>query len=210
MPKELIYKPELPDVLDALKQNILYGFNSQKIGIIEKFDATTMTAAIQLVDKVSQGDNLVARALLVNCPVEMPIASQGGLTIPIVQGDSCLVSFNDTDIDNWYNTGSTDSEPNTLRMHNINDGIARVGIKNKANVLTDYSAEHTKLSYLDTSLILDNLVELKNSQTDLKAVLEKVTNAFTALVGQGGASGAPIVLPTEIAAITTEINKLLK
>ncbi len=208
MKKELIYKAKMDDVLASLKESIFYNFNSHKLGIIEKVNAAQMTATIKLVYKVEQDTDTVTHPLLVNCPLHMPVSDSGGLQIPINAGDTCLVLFNDNDIDTWFTTGEADTLPNTTRLHNINDGIALVGVKSLSNVIPDYSTARTKLNYQDTSLTLDDKVDLKNAETTLKTLLTQVVTVLNTLKGQGGSSGAGIVI--DPSSITEEINKLLK
>jgi len=221
MKKELIYNAKMDDVLASLKESIFYNFNSHKLGIIEKVNAAQMTATIKLVYKVEQGVDTVTHPLLVNCPLHMPVSDTGGLQIPINAGDTCLVLFNDNDIDTWFTTGEADTLPSTTRLHNINDGIALVGVKSLSNVIPDYSTARTKLNYQETSITLDDLVEIKNEQSNMKAILQTIVDAITKIQGytdlpvapNAGAAASPmsaVLAPADIQAITDEINKLLK
>jgi hypothetical protein len=221
MKKELIYKAKMDDVLSSLKESIFYNFNSHKLGIIEKVNAAQMTATIKLVYKVEQDTDTVTHPLLVNCPLHMPVSDTGGLQIPINTGDTCLVLFNDNDIDTWFTTGEADTLPSTTRLHNINDGIALVGVKSLSNVIPDYSTTRTKLNYQQTSITLDDLVEIKNEQSNMKAVLQTIVDAITKIQGytdlpvapNAGAAASPmsaVLASADIQAITDEINKLLK
>jgi hypothetical protein len=217
MKKELIYKAKMDDVLASLKESIFYNFNSHKLGIIEKVNAAQMTATIKLVYKVEQDTDTVTHPLLVNCPLHMPVSDSGGLQIPINAGDTCLVLFNDNDIDTWFTTGEADTLPSTTRLHNINDGIALVGVKSLSNVIPDYSTTRTKLNYQQTSITLDDLVEIKNEQSNMKAVLQTIVDVLTNVQKYPGGQPAPAmaaspnpVTPNDIQAITDEINKLLK
>tara|TARA_R110002020_G_scaffold472674_1_gene701048 strand:+ start:1180 stop:1845 length:666 start_codon:yes stop_codon:yes gene_type:complete len=221
MKKELIYKAKMDDVLASLKESIFYNFNSHKLGIIEKVNAAQMTATIKLVYKVEQDANTVTHPLLVNCPLHMPVSDAGGLQIPMNAGDTCLVLFNDNDIDTWFTTGETDTLPSTTRLHNINDGIALVGVKSLSNVITDYSTTRTKLNYQETSITLDDLVDIKNEQSNMKAVFQTIIDAITKIKGYTDLPVAPntavaaspmsaVLTDADIQAISDEINKLLK
>jgi hypothetical protein len=74
--------------------------------------------------------------LLINIPVEFPGGGGVTLTFPINPGDECLVTFSARCIDAWWLLGAGPSNapgraPPDQRMHDLSDGIARVGIRSK-------------------------------------------------------------------------------
>ena len=104
-------EPDLEDIINGAISDYSYLINCHRVGTIEGFNPQEQTADIQLVDKgvfsTDQGDIVVDFPLLVNCPVVIPKGINGGLTIPINIGDTCLVCFNDRDLDNWLIDGLT-------------------------------------------------------------------------------------------------------
>ena len=192
-------EPNLESLLETHKQNILYNYHYHRIGIIETFDPTKQTATISLVDKrVIQFENseeVRDYALLVNCPILINRTKNGGLTIPITQGEFCIVLFNDRDIDNWFNTGAV-QKPNTNRCHNINDGIAIVGLHSMANPISNYDNNATTINYGETiiSIQADGLIKIQNTSANknLLDILKTLINIIKTLQMQDPQSGAPL------------------
>ena len=125
--------------------------------------------------------------------------------MPVSPGDSCLVLFNDRDIDNWYESGAV-TAPNTARTHDLSDGLVIVGFRHQANPISAYS-EEVQLRHGTTIIGLeyDGLIRFQNSITSLKLTLEAIITALTALNGKTGPSAA-----TQISAANTLISNLLK
>ncbi len=96
--------------------------------------------------------------------VEIPVfIYQGGgayLTMPIAAGDDCLILFHDRDMDIWFQTGQV-APPNSERIHNINDAIAFVGIRNLLKSLANYNTK--------TASLVDRTGERLAQSGDLKA-----------------------------------------
>lgn len=162
--KKQIVNPDLPSVLSNLKSDILKSINCINIGTIQAFDITSQTATIKLSIKriisiaADGSKTLQERPLLLECPCF--ILSGGGayINMPISEGDGCLVLFNDRDIDNWF-IGGDDEAPNTIRMHDISDGFALVGIFNSTNFISDFLANVLKIQFNS-----NNKIEMENGQ----------------------------------------------
>lgn len=132
---DIIYPPDLDDLLDVHKTEIFANLNCVQIGKIESVNTSEQSAEIELQVKRRVNGKIINYPLLIDCPV---VVSQGGgafVDFPISQGDFCLVLFNDRDIDNWW-TAATNKEPRTLRKHSLSDGFALVGINPKISVLS--------------------------------------------------------------------------
>lgn len=169
--------PAIDDVFEDSKKDIFNTFNCHRIGRIESFDETSQTAKIKIVDKriltSEEGEELKEYSLLLDCPVFIPKGSNGGFTYPIIIGDTCLVLFNDRDIDNWFEDGNI-QKPNTDRAHDLSDGIAIVGIRNKQNKFTDFSNSKTTIRYQDTVIELDDKVKIENSARNLALLIDNL------------------------------------
>lgn len=222
MSDKQITQPELLDVLNTLKENIFANFHSHKIGIIQKFNAENQTAEIQLVDKIkSPTGQIITRSLLVDCPVVVLRGGNASITFPIEKNDHCLVLFNDTDIDNWFSSGNV-QEVNTSRKHDLNDGIALVGISHLGNVLEDYSIEAVEIKKGNSKISakegggeinVDDKLELKNLTTTLKSVMDDLVTLLLALKTVDPISGLlPIdgATTTALTNLQIKINGLLK
>jgi len=163
-----INEPDLQDVIEGVVEDNNYSFNCHRVAIIESFNPAEQTATAKIVDKgtiinTDGSQQLVEYAPLVDCPVFTLKGAKGGFTIPINKGDSCLVCFNDRDLDNWLIDGLT-QKPNTFRNHSFSDAIIIVGIRNQINKISDYNNEATEMSYEgnkisidDSSISLDNV-----------------------------------------------------
>jgi hypothetical protein len=158
-----IADPDLRDLLQALKDEIFYGFNCHQIGQIVSFDATKGTAKVQIqlqrvvFNQVQQPSgslqttpNILNYPVLVDCPIFCMTGGGFVLTMPVMAGDPCLLLFNDRDIDNWYATGQV-GPPNTSRAHDLSDGFALVGFRNLSNVISNYSTGAAELRTNDNT-----------------------------------------------------------
>jgi hypothetical protein len=112
-------------------------------GIIESYDSTKQTCSIKPAIKArvqSQRGafSWVELPLLVDCPVIFPAGGGVALTFPVVKGDEALVMFADRCIDNWWKMGGIQEQPD-LRMHDLSDGFALVGIASLPRVMPGLS-----------------------------------------------------------------------
>jgi hypothetical protein len=226
-------EPDLEDIIYGAIDDYSYIINCHRVGEIQSFDPLMQTATVKLADKntfsTDQGDVLVDFPLLVNCPVIVNKAVKGGVTIPINAGDTCLVHFNDRDLDNWLIDGLT-QRTNTSRAHDLSDGIVEVGVRNQINNITDYNNVATELNYennkisLDSnkisllnssggSIIIDDKLELKNSAENLKGLIDELITIVTNLKTVDPISGPlPIdgATSSALSALSTRVGDLLK
>ncbi len=137
----------------------------------------------------------------------MPSGGAGYLTFPVAAGDVCLVLFNDRDFDTFWSTGSIDV-PNSLRTHDLSDGLAIVGFRTGANPLAGYDPAKVVLALAATKLSLGAKVRLENGTTDLLTVLTNLITTLTGWVNTGGSTPNPATV-TALNAIQTQLNTLL-
>lgn len=171
--KKTTAQPQLETVLEANKRKAKLEINCVKIGVIEEFDKDTQLATIQIshkqvVDVKDDGSEVIKDyPILLECPVVVLFGGVDVLTMPIEQGDNCLVLFNDRDIDNWLNNGNG-KVPITARLHDISDAFALVGIRPLTNSITNYLSNGIRLSHNGG-----------DSQIDLKdGLIESVASLF--------------------------------
>lgn len=164
--------PTLASLLNAFKEVIYNTLNCHKVGKIVSFDASNQTArAEMLIPKILDG-KIVDYPVLVDCPVFVLSGGNARITMPIQAGDSCLVAFNDEDMDNWFATGAK-QEAGTNRKHSFTDGLIFVGVRHQANKISDYSANNLQIKMGST------LIDL----TDSKAVITDGTAKVTVTGG---------------------------
>lgn len=152
------FPPNLLAVLESLKSEIMKEINCVQIGTIESFDTTDQTASISMnIKKIisvnADGSNVLEdRPLLVRCPCVILGGGSSHMTFDIKKGDSCIIFFNDRDIDNWFFDGGQ-SPPNSVRTHDLSDGIALVGVRNMQNKILDFFEDGIRIKFDETNKI---------------------------------------------------------
>ena len=158
-----IQAPDLSSYVDKDLFAFSANFNCHQLGTIKSFNASLQTAEIEIGVLRQFGDSVKNYPLLVDCPVfVMSGGPTGVITMPVAAGDTCLVCFNDRDIDNWFSTGLP-AVPNSKRLHSLADGLALVGFRNKANSVQGYSASAIELKNLGSEISIDGAISLLSS-----------------------------------------------
>lgn len=92
--------------------------------------------AIKMLYRSSKGvEEWLDVPMLLDCPVIFPGGGGLTLTFPIIAGDECLVVFASRCIDAWYESGGSGNQQAELRMHDLSDGFAFVGVRSKPHTL---------------------------------------------------------------------------
>jgi hypothetical protein len=199
-----IPEPDLTTLLRQHRQEIFSSLNCHQVGTIVSFDPTKQSASVELSVSRLAGGEIVAYPKLVDCPVFVPSGGGGRLSFPVVAGDRCLVLFNDRNLDLWFSSGQT-GVPNSPRCHSRADGLVIVGFRPAFSPLPGYSMTDAEFKFENGTISVANKLRLANADTNLKAVLDLVVTAMTALNLKTGPSAA-----TQIAAASTAIAQLLK
>lgn len=235
--------PGLRDLLLALKDEIFLNLNCHAVATIKEvnFEAQTVTATIDYCKTYfKQNANGDFEPVNFNYPLlsEIPFIVLGGgtsaLTFVISEGDSCLVLFNDRDLQNWaadakpvqnLNMGGT-TQPVVAsnRLHSIADGIALIGLNSVAN----YSATHSQLTdgtakigfnVSTHRILITNGTPLSEVLTDITSALTDLVTALNTAFAVTAVPGSPLdpawaatVLPVTVAisAANTAISGLLE
>lgn len=151
-------------------------------GIVESFNSEKQTAKIRIPlrrDIRDSDGNETTRSwpILPAVPVWMPHAGGFHFTLPVSEGDECLVVFLERDISKWYEDG-VEQSPETRRLHDISDGIALVGLNRKSQRIDPYNASDLVVSNDagDQSVILraNGDIEIENTKLGLGAGAEDV------------------------------------
>lgn len=119
-------------------------------GIVQSFDAAKRTVVVQpaIQAQVQQPDGSfvwVDLPLLLDCPVFFPSGGGVTLTFPIKAGDECLVVFASRCIDTWWQSGGYQNIQADLRMHDLSDGFALVGVASLPEVIPAISTSKAQL-----------------------------------------------------------------
>lgn len=150
--------------------------------IIQSFDPAAQTVTVQpaIREKLClDGDeSWVNIPLLVDVPVVLPRAGGYVLTLPIKQGDECLVIFGDMCMDGWWQAGGVQNQVE-CRRHDLSDGFAILGPWSQPKVLPNYSTSSAQLrneagnAYIEISdrtvNIVAEAVNIQASSVDIKA-----------------------------------------
>lgn len=109
-------------------------------GIVQRFDAAEMKVDVQpaINGRVRNPDGS-SSSLQMPVLLDCPVLWQGGggvtLTFPIQPGDECLIVIASRCIDAWWAQGGV-QDPPEVRMHNLSDGFALVGVRSKPRAFT--------------------------------------------------------------------------
>lgn len=176
-----IAEPQLQDVLNSVLRQSSMNINCVQIGTIKNYDPSSCTAQVTINFQTQLNDadaTIKDYPLLVDCPVFFLTGGSSYISMPIEVGDTCIVLFNDRDIDNWWYSGSV-AVPNSGRVHSLADGMVLVGVRSQAN----------KITLKDNIIEVfggTNKVNLGNSAVSLKYLMNTFIDAVTAItVGDG-------------------------
>lgn len=86
--------------------------------------------------------------VLKDVPIQMPRAGNWAITLPIKEGDECMVIFQDMCIDGWWFRGGVQNW-NDLRRHDLSDAIAIFSPWSQPNTLSNYSTNNLEIRSLD-------------------------------------------------------------
>lgn len=196
-------KTTIPPDLYAKDQNLraqlLGDLNKVKIGIIQSFDSTKRTAVVQLSFKKLLADGtILSYQPLADCPVFTLQGGQTGFITPIAKGDECLVLFSDQSIDTWFEEGGSEL-PTSIRVHDLSDGLAIVGLNSLANPIA-FALAVGEVGFSDGEAkvaINTGLVTVANQATTLLLLLTNFITLLEATLVQGpGSTTYPLTTAT--------------
>lgn len=184
-------EPTLASLLELFKGNVMMEINCHQVGEIVSFDSSTQTAEVQIKMLKMQNGELKDFPILIDCPCVVLGGGKGVITFPIKQGDSCLVLFNDRDIDNWYASGQK-MLPRTERKHNYSDAIALVGVRNLQNKIENYLNDGVEVKYGNSTIKLQqDKVTIDNNKSTIVMDKDDITidnGKATVLISKGDVS----------------------
>lgn len=136
-------------------------------GIIQSFDANNQTCTVQpaIREKVINSDYSTSwkeLPLLLDVPIVIPRAGNFVLTLPIKEGDECLVIFSDMCIDGWFSLGKIQNQLEK-RRHDLSDGFAILGPWSQPNKIANYSNNSAQLRNLNGN----QYIEIKDTEINI-------------------------------------------
>lgn len=143
-------KTDLFNVLEALKNNILYTLNCVKVASIVSFDKDTMISCCQIKNKrllglKDDGNQELKDYPLIYAKTYFLGYGDIGITHPINEGMEGLLLFNDRELETWYTTGDSGNLAYD-RTHDLSDAIFICGLCSQPNL--------PLLQYLETALMI--------------------------------------------------------
>lgn len=211
--------PSLKDALDLLKRDIFLSLNCHHIATIQSFDPVTQTASATInykktfFEKQANGQYSPVQKdypILLDCPVVVMRGGTCALTMPIAAGDTCLVLFNDRDLDNWFQSGQIGPVASP-RAHSFSDGLILVGVAHSGNPVEDYDTDKAVLKNGSTRVgVGASKVEISNGTTNLNTLLQDLITQLKALIidVNAVAPGGGVVSAASQAQLTTIANQI--
>jgi hypothetical protein len=135
--------------LDAVATAVKMGLRVAMPGRVVSFDPDKQTVTVQ--PKIQQlladgsGEDLPP---LSDVPAYCMRGGKFVVTMPITEGDDCLVIFGDRAIDAWFESAS-EAPPADYRQHDLSDGFALVGFSPIPNAVPKYNPDAAELRNLD-------------------------------------------------------------
>jgi hypothetical protein len=197
-------------ILEKFKEKTKKEIFCTRVGKIEKLTITANKIEANIVIQDNQ-----SLPMLIDVPIKQDWNEMGGLQRPINVGDECLVFFNDVDYRKWYFSGER-QDPEDNYSHDLIGAFAVCGLSNSLKAIQEYNNTRTRLFYEGSEISLDGKIDIKNTETDLKKILEKILEAIeevpnlAILDGLGAPCTITDTITPLVATATAEITKLLK
>lgn len=145
----------IKDGTEGMAQNM----RCHRVGKIIAFNVANLTCDVELLELRVGVKKTEAITILVDCPLMIAGVADRNLTFGDIVGSECLVHFNDTDIDKWFETGEK-YEPNTPRRHSLSDGFVELRPRSLPN----------KINYDNDAVVLCNGVTMVRMTADMALI----------------------------------------
>lgn len=178
-------KGDLDETMLAALEGWQAGLWTAMPAIIQSFDPVAMTVtaqpAVQARVQLKDGSwQWVDMPVLVDVPVQFQSGGGYTLTFPIVAGDEALIIFASRCIDSWWQSGGYLNRQAEMRMHDLSDGFALVGIRSQPRVVPGISVSSVQLR-TDTG---ETFVEVEGTTVNINAMTVNVTAPNVNLVAE--------------------------
>lgn len=150
--------PSLTSLLQQASDTMSKQIRCAMPGIVQSFDSAKGTVVVQLaINDIARQKGILGPVIfkpLVDVPVKLYGAGSFTITVPIEEGDECLVVFADRCIDAWFQSGGVQNQV-VPRVHSLSDGFALFGLRNQTRLLANYSADTLQIRNEDGSTLID-------------------------------------------------------
>ncbi len=111
-------------------------------GIIDEFDPATGLASIQpSIKRLLVNGKEITLPKLTNCPIGNLKAGNYTITLPVAQGDECMIHFTERSMDAWIKFGDV-RLPNDKRMHSLSDAYFIPMSTSESKATSSYDTEN--------------------------------------------------------------------
>lgn len=195
--------PGLTTLFQEVIRRVMISLNCHHIAVVQSFNSDRQTVTASIAYKKTVNGKQVEYPLLVDCPAVVLRGGSASLTMPIKQGDTCVMMFNDRGIDGWFQTGQIGPLP-ILRLHSLADGIALIGISSLLNPIQDYDPDRAVLRNGTAKIgVGETLIQFQNQTKSLKDLLEGILDLMANITTTNCVVGSPVVIfPAYKASIT--------
>jgi hypothetical protein len=133
--------PEQAEVIADAIESALIDVHVSLPGKVEKYDAATQTANVQLQVKRMLPDSAGSYSseslpVLQNIPVQFPRTSGAVLALPVAVGDTWRVVFSEMSLDQWRSKG-VETSPGDVGRHTLSGGVFQPGLVPNSEAITD-------------------------------------------------------------------------
>lgn len=188
--------PDAEETLRTVFEALIAGVYTAMPGIVQAVNAAQMTASVQptINGRVTDEKGVVSSITMPELQ-DCPLLWQGGggltLTFPVKANDECLIIIASRCIDSWWATGKV-SDPLRLRMHDLSDGFALVGVRSKphafsfdmtsASLQTDDGTAYLKFNPTTKALVITmpGGINMNGMTVDASGNLTNVGNVTSA------------------------------
>lgn len=167
-------------------------------GIIQSFDASAVTAAVQpaIQQAFSAEDGTKTTKslpVLTDVPVVFPRGGGHTLTFPIAAGDECLLVFSCRPIEAWWQSGGVQKAGDN-RSHALSDAIAIVGPFSQTTKIGSVSTSTAQLRSDDgsTMIELNGPGKIVRIVAPAGVIAETPTLTVTGVIAVQNAQGASV------------------
>lgn len=181
--------PELQEILRLAVSSRLRDVNVALPGKINSYDPSEQKADIKpLLKRITQttdGNELEEELPVIpNVPVIFPRGGDFFISMPVKQGDFCLLIFNSFPVDKYKYGQGDDINPGDFSMHQLTDAVAIMGFSPFAQAIADADPDNIVIGVQDGNQvhIAEDKIELgKKGAADKASLDSKVQDELNAI-----------------------------
>lgn len=137
------------EVFDSLIEARLLRVHTSMPAKIDKYDSSKQTADVKPLLKLPalQPDGSIKQQslpVLTNIPVEFPGAGDFRIVWPLKRGNTGVLTFAESSLDDWFENGK-EIDASDLRRFHLSDGIFRPGLNSKNKAWQDAAGDFITL-----------------------------------------------------------------